>query len=324
MQLYQQIGNEDVEDILTEYVNTRHLEQEQQRGIDVDADVPAAIENIVREHVSSRRREQEQQQRSDVIEEIIIVEDVRPRIGERNIDPFYADVENIVIEHASSGQRHQDQQQARNRIRTNQNGLLLYFDPNIPSPPTIRFQLSPDRHSNNRVMYNFYFILFYLLARLGIEASLMEGTPLLLICTICSVWLLLSLYMRKRNWGRELERRIEELRVLSGQNSAEISFGGEVSHGDFSNLMGVSDEAQSKWSRHTYDEKNKESTTFISNYGSVESKLDVKDVTCSICLCEYEDGEQLITLPCSHNYHEHCIGEWTFNHSTCPQCREIL
>jgi len=55
---------------------------------------------------------------------------------------------------------------------------------------------------------------------------------------IVSLWLLLSLYMRKRSWEMELQQRIEELMVLSGQNSSEIFFGGEVNHEDFSNSTG--------------------------------------------------------------------------------------
>ncbi|KAL4576329.1 hypothetical protein LXL04_012421 [Taraxacum kok-saghyz] len=46
------------------------------------------------------------------------------------------------------------------------------------------------------------------------------------------------------------------------------------------------------------------------------------DAMCSICLCEFEENEELRTLPeCSHSFHVPCIDMWLFSHSTCPVCR---
>ena len=28
------------------------------------------------------------------------------------------------------------------------------------------------------------------------------------------------------------------------------------------------------------------------------------DCTCAVCLCDFEDGEQLKRLPCGHHFHE--------------------
>uniref|UniRef100_A0A452GI30 RING-type domain-containing protein n=1 Tax=Gopherus agassizii TaxID=38772 RepID=A0A452GI30_9SAUR len=35
-----------------------------------------------------------------------------------------------------------------------------------------------------------------------------------------------------------------------------------------------------------------------------------KYVTCVICMAEYEEGDQLKILPCSHVYHGTCIDSW--------------
>ncbi|KAJ8765884.1 hypothetical protein K2173_020400 [Erythroxylum novogranatense] len=44
--------------------------------------------------------------------------------------------------------------------------------------------------------------------------------------------------------------------------------------------------------------------------------------TCSICLGEFEEGEELRTLPdCLHSYHMSCIDKWLHSHSNCPICR---
>lgn len=44
------------------------------------------------------------------------------------------------------------------------------------------------------------------------------------------------------------------------------------------------------------------------------------DATCSICLCEYEDGERIARLPCGHFYHDDCVSAWCSNHIRCPLC----
>ncbi|CAD8171040.1 unnamed protein product [Paramecium pentaurelia] len=42
---------------------------------------------------------------------------------------------------------------------------------------------------------------------------------------------------------------------------------------------------------------------------------------CSICINNYEDGEELILLPCIHRFHKKCISEWFKEQSTCPICK---
>lgn len=49
------------------------------------------------------------------------------------------------------------------------------------------------------------------------------------------------------------------------------------------------------------------------------------DGTCAICLCEFEDEEELRTLPeCSHSFHVACIDMWLYSHWSCPMCRSIV
>jgi hypothetical protein len=47
-------------------------------------------------------------------------------------------------------------------------------------------------------------------------------------------------------------------------------------------------------------------------------------VECVICLEESLDTEKLITLPCRHTFHEHCVLPWLEKHNSCPTCRYEL
>lgn len=44
--------------------------------------------------------------------------------------------------------------------------------------------------------------------------------------------------------------------------------------------------------------------------------------TCAVCLSEFEEDEELRTLPeCMHSFHAECIDMWLYSHSNCPICR---
>ena len=65
---------------------------------------------------------------------------------------------------------------------------------------------------------------------------------------------------------------------------------------------------------------------FIDSLEEVE--IDRDDITCSICLEEFQKGEKCIRLPCQepHYFHsnkEKCLGikKWLEKSNTCPMCR---
>ena len=48
------------------------------------------------------------------------------------------------------------------------------------------------------------------------------------------------------------------------------------------------------------------------------------DATCSICLADFEAGDELRALPCSHAFHCGCIDQWLKTSRQCPCCRREL
>uniref|UniRef100_A0A3P9Q405 RING-type E3 ubiquitin transferase n=1 Tax=Poecilia reticulata TaxID=8081 RepID=A0A3P9Q405_POERE len=45
---------------------------------------------------------------------------------------------------------------------------------------------------------------------------------------------------------------------------------------------------------------------------------------CSVCINEYTQGNKLRRLPCSHEFHVHCIDRWLSENNTCPICRQPI
>ncbi|KAL8142085.1 hypothetical protein V2J09_015117 [Rumex salicifolius] len=58
-----------------------------------------------------------------------------------------------------------------------------------------------------------------------------------------------------------------------------------------------------------------------SGYVATERVLLPEDAECCICLNQYEDGAELIALPCNHHFDATCIAKWLKMNATCPLCK---
>lgn len=80
----------------------------------------------------------------------------------------------------------------------------------------------------------------------------------------------------------------------------------------------------------------KNSQSVVSNLGSEDAKQRISNATnvssvnsydshnshCPICLDEFETGEQVCRIACSHQFHEGCLSAWFEKSHTCPLCMQ--
>jgi hypothetical protein len=195
----------------------------------------------------------------------------------------------------------------------------------------------------------------FVLFRLWIFAIEDGDFGLLLLCVMASSWT--ARWIRhNREHEEELDRRIanyiqnaengnsergrDSLRILSFQAQLALAImesqrqmmQGGYGHpdGERGQTRGVSEEARAKWKKITYKSSRDKNESNNGSYGSVAQGDATKpgsgdeEPHCSICLGEYEEGEELSTLPCGHIYHDECIGSWCSNHTRCPLCNTDL
>jgi len=182
----------------------------------------------------------------------------------------------------------------------------------------------------------------FVLFRLWVEALQNTSYIVLLLCLIGTSWT--AQWIRhNRDREEELDRRIaayldssdpgtseverNDLRMLSFQaqlalaimDSQRQMMQGGFGHpdGQQNNAVGLSEEAKERWERFNYSTGCMEEKAVTGSGGKI---LDEGKPQCSICLCEYEDKEPLVKLPCGHIYHNDCITSWTTNSTRCPLC----
>lgn len=51
------------------------------------------------------------------------------------------------------------------------------------------------------------------------------------------------------------------------------------------------------------------------------TKLPTEKKDCVICLQDYKNEEEIITLPCTHLFHAACIKDWLQRDKSCPICK---
>ncbi|KAI8767464.1 E3 ubiquitin-protein ligase arkadia-B isoform X2 [Biomphalaria glabrata] len=81
------------------------------------------------------------------------------------------------------------------------------------------------------------------------------------------------------------------------------------------NVMGATQEVIE---RNTLPHKYKKVETSNSGDAGADSNHQEK---CTICLSEFETGEDVRRLPCMHLFHSECVDQWLATNKNCPICR---
>ena len=55
-----------------------------------------------------------------------------------------------------------------------------------------------------------------------------------------------------------------------------------------------------------------------------KEKLTDENKSCTVCLMEFENGEELRALPCLHLFHPDCVDRWLQQNPKCPTCRVCI
>jgi hypothetical protein len=70
---------------------------------------------------------------------------------------------------------------------------------------------------------------------------------------------------------------------------------------------------------HSYQAKPSSSSSSSTSASAPPAEED--NCCCLVCLEPFQQGEQLLSLPCCHSFHDPCIRRWLQGQNTCPVCK---
>jgi hypothetical protein len=100
---------------------------------------------------------------------------------------------------------------------------------------------------------------------------------------------------------------------------AEDSYAGLLALGDR-----IGDVKEERWRMESFQQIQKLPVlTFDVNAVSTKD-ADDSEHKCLVCQCDYDHGDEMRRLPCSHCFHKECVDQWLFSKDVCPYCRTSI
>lgn len=117
--------------------------------------------------------------------------------------------------------------------------------------------------------------------------------------------------------------RAEKKKAKKGADKDDTSKSNEVSGelDDIVDTVVVDDEEDEDEAKEGCGEGEKTDKDEGAEVGNGETMTSYTE--CAICLCDFEPGDEITSLPCGHCFHlNECVREWLSKHArTCPTCR---
>jgi len=66
------------------------------------------------------------------------------------------------------------------------------------------------------------------------------------------------------------------------------------------------------------------SDTAISNLKKKKFENAQESKACTVCQDDYNEQDELVEMPCGHEFHDNCVVNWLKLHNTCPVCRKAV
>ncbi|KAG5447884.1 RING finger protein 11 [Clonorchis sinensis] len=142
---------------------------------------------------------------------------------------------------------------------------------------------------------------------------------------VARIWLAMGNCLKCRNNDTQSEDEHREENRRSDHQSRRVFYPGYLEHDP---ILHPAPGISRPMSQLTEEEQVKIATRMglistLPLFTFTEDKRE-KLTECIICMCEYEEGDELRYLPCLHTYHRTCIDDWLMRALTCPSCLEEL
>lgn len=80
-----------------------------------------------------------------------------------------------------------------------------------------------------------------------------------------------------------------------------------------------------EWLYHNQTNVNRGLTTEQLNQLPIHTQIESSEKGyCTICLSDFDLGNEIRTLPCVHQFHKDCIDLWLEKNKSCPNCNHII